>query len=165
MRRPSREAHPREKQPRNSTKDWYCSHCAFTIYGHKDRCGKCGTTRLSQEASIAERAALNARHRELLAKAKLARAEAETKAAKAEEAAKLASSLASLDESKDSKVSEEEASTLKCIICWERKKAVTFVPCGHFALCRTCANKILKAHSKQCPMCRGEVVTGIETFG
>lgn len=135
--------------------DWWCSTCSFKIYGHKDRCGKCGSSRQDQELVEAEAAARAAERKKRLAKAQADKA-------KVEEAAKFSHSL---DPSKDSKVDEEEVATMGCIVCWERKKAVTFVPCGHFSTCRICADSILKALDKKCPMCRGEVGMAIETFG
>lgn len=32
---------------RQKQEDWWCSNCSFKIYGHKDRCGKCGSRRPS----------------------------------------------------------------------------------------------------------------------
>lgn len=165
-RRPSRRTVKNEAvlgEPRYKSKDWYCHTCDFTIYGHKDRCGKCGSTRLSQEAAAVEAAAQRARWQEQIAKAKADERRTRAAQAKAGEDAKLASSP--LDPSKDSKVGEAEVTTLGCIVCWERKKAITFVPCGHFSTCRTCASSILKATVKKCPMCRGMVLSTIETFG
>ena len=39
-----------------------------------------------------------------------------------------------------------------CCICLELEREVALLPCFHFCICRSCANKIEK-----CPICRSEV--------
>ncbi|XP_010439071.1 PREDICTED: mitochondrial ubiquitin ligase activator of NFKB 1-like [Camelina sativa] len=41
-----------------------------------------------------------------------------------------------------------------CVICFEERRNCFFVPCGHSATCRGCAQKILSEESKVCPICR-----------
>lgn len=45
----------------------------------------------------------------------------------------------------------------KCVICWERKVEVIFVPCGHSCLCLFCskqADLMAESYNDQCPICR-----------
>ncbi|AEE84865.1 RING/U-box superfamily protein [Arabidopsis thaliana] len=41
-----------------------------------------------------------------------------------------------------------------CVICFEERRNCFFVPCGHSATCRGCAQRILSEESKVCPICR-----------
>ncbi|KAG7541678.1 Zinc finger RING-type [Arabidopsis thaliana x Arabidopsis arenosa] len=41
-----------------------------------------------------------------------------------------------------------------CVICFEERRNCFFVPCGHSATCRGCAQKILSEENKVCPICR-----------
>ncbi|KAL1222539.1 E3 ubiquitin-protein ligase APD4 [Cardamine amara subsp. amara] len=41
-----------------------------------------------------------------------------------------------------------------CVICFEERRNYFFVPCGHSATCRGCAQKILSEDNKVCPICR-----------
>ncbi|CAH2078097.1 unnamed protein product [Thlaspi arvense] len=41
-----------------------------------------------------------------------------------------------------------------CVICFEERRNCFFVPCGHSATCRGCAQKILSEENKACPICR-----------
>ncbi|KAJ9471659.1 E3 ubiquitin-protein ligase SP1 [Diplonema papillatum] len=51
-------------------------------------------------------------------------------------------------ESPRSVVAEEE----QCIICFEARRNIAFVPCGHWACCFACARKLRK-----CPICRKDI--------
>ncbi|XP_073298390.1 E3 ubiquitin-protein ligase APD2 [Primulina huaijiensis] len=42
-----------------------------------------------------------------------------------------------------------------CVICYDDETNCFFVPCGHSVACHTCANRILSAEIKSCPICRG----------
>ena len=53
----------------------------------------------------------------------------------------------------------EEARRL-CIICMEREREVTFLPCGHCATCSACAPAV----GSGCPTCRTPVERAIRTF-
>jgi hypothetical protein len=50
---------------------------------------------------------------------------------------------------------------IECVICFNNPKAVIFTPCGHFCLCKDCANKVIN-NTNSCPMCRS-VVSNIIT--
>lgn len=52
-----------------------------------------------------------------------------------------------------SSLDDVDYSTL-CVICFEERRNCFFVPCGHSATCRGCAQKILSEESKVCPICR-----------
>jgi len=49
----------------------------------------------------------------------------------------------------------------KCVLCKERPREVTFLPCGHFSLCSTCSDK-----TSRCPVdhCQQEALAEIRTF-
>ena len=38
-----------------------------------------------------------------------------------------------------------------CIICFQEKRNIAFLPCGHFCICQTCS---LKYKDKKCLVCR-----------
>lgn len=42
-----------------------------------------------------------------------------------------------------------------CVVCFERMRAVVFVPCSHLAVCLTCARTLMP--SPLCPVCRDPV--------
>merc|ERR1711964_810290 len=42
-----------------------------------------------------------------------------------------------------------------CMICQERERTGTFLPCGHFILCEVCATDVKL--SKRCPKCRANI--------
>ncbi|XP_018479115.1 E3 ubiquitin-protein ligase APD2-like [Raphanus sativus] len=52
-----------------------------------------------------------------------------------------------------SSVEDVDYSTL-CVICFEERKNCFFVPCGHSATCRGCAERIMSEENKVCPICR-----------
>ncbi|CAN8230751.1 unnamed protein product [Cochlearia groenlandica] len=52
-----------------------------------------------------------------------------------------------------SSTDDVDYSTL-CVICFEERRNCFFVPCGHSATCRGCAQRILSEESKVCPICR-----------
>ena len=37
----------------------------------------------------------------------------------------------------------------ECVVCFERARAVAFVPCGHFCVCSNCGQRL-----SECPICR-----------
>ena len=43
-----------------------------------------------------------------------------------------------------------------CTICMEAPKELVIVPCGHFNMCKTCTESVMKT-SKKCPFCRGVI--------
>jgi uncharacterized protein YggU (UPF0235/DUF167 family) len=43
-----------------------------------------------------------------------------------------------------------------CVVCMDASHEVVIVPCGHFCMCKECAN-ILQNSSGKCPMCRGDI--------
>eukprot|EP01119_Soliformovum_irregulare_P019832 TRINITY_DN635_c0_g1_i2.p1 TRINITY_DN635_c0_g1~~TRINITY_DN635_c0_g1_i2.p1 ORF type:complete len:294 (+),score=44.88 TRINITY_DN635_c0_g1_i2:76-957(+) len=56
---------------------------------------------------------------------------------------------------------EEDDNT--CKICFEASINAVLIPCGHLALCITCANS-LQQTSANCPICRAHVHTVVQTF-
>jgi len=51
------------------------------------------------------------------------------------------------------KVYKEEGD---CVVCMDLSPEVAIVPCGHFCLCKTCAQS-LQNKKMNCPMCRGDI--------
>uniref|UniRef100_A0A914H8V2 RING-type domain-containing protein n=1 Tax=Globodera rostochiensis TaxID=31243 RepID=A0A914H8V2_GLORO len=49
--------------------------------------------------------------------------------------------------------SEEKFNLSPCAICFDKPREITFIPCGHLACCRQCADII----KNFCPMCRGKI--------
>ena len=37
----------------------------------------------------------------------------------------------------------------ECVVCFERARAVAFLPCGHFCVCSKCGQRL-----SECPICR-----------
>lgn len=58
-----------------------------------------------------------------------------------------------LEEKEDTKPEVEKDT---CIICYENKKSVIFLPCAHINTCNGCSRAIIDTNSK-CPVCRDEV--------
>jgi hypothetical protein len=50
------------------------------------------------------------------------------------------------------KVKEEVDDKAKCLICFDRTKAIIFVPCGHRVCCTQCSSQV-----KICPICRANI--------
>jgi uncharacterized protein YoxC len=44
-----------------------------------------------------------------------------------------------------------------CNICMDSEITHAFIPCGHHCVCEDCANVVF-SQSKQCPMCRGNIM-------
>ncbi|XP_048597482.1 E3 ubiquitin-protein ligase APD1-like [Brassica napus] len=58
-----------------------------------------------------------------------------------------------LERASFSSADDVDYSTL-CVICFEERRNCFFVPCGHSATCRGCAEKIMSEENKVCPICR-----------
>lgn len=57
---------------------------------------------------------------------------------------------------KIAKIFEEENE--ECVICFDNPHDVVLVPCGHYCLCKGCADKLSSPSAKRrCPMCRGQI--------
>ncbi len=54
---------------------------------------------------------------------------------------------------------KEERDKSTCIVCVDKKRAITFVPCGHFIVCADCAERTL-----ECPLCRKGIYQRVNTF-
>eukprot|EP01012_Entosiphon_sulcatum_P052124 TRINITY_DN7161_c0_g1_i1.p1 TRINITY_DN7161_c0_g1~~TRINITY_DN7161_c0_g1_i1.p1 ORF type:complete len:206 (+),score=29.25 TRINITY_DN7161_c0_g1_i1:33-620(+) len=55
-----------------------------------------------------------------------------------------------------SPASAPEDESKKCIVCIDRDRTHTILPCGHFHFCGTCIEQLL-ADKRECPSCRGPV--------
>jgi hypothetical protein len=60
----------------------------------------------------------------------------------------------------DSEAAEGEAT---CAVCLVNKRKATFVPCGHFACCWSCAQECNSATSK-CPVCQAVITSVVATY-
>ncbi|XAR48394.1 hypothetical protein NMG60_11031213 [Bertholletia excelsa] len=58
------------------------------------------------------------------------------------------------DESGESSASEDLYDGKICVICYDEPRNCFFVPCGHCATCYTCAQRIMEAEGRVCPICR-----------
>jgi len=45
-----------------------------------------------------------------------------------------------------------------CVVCQDEDANIAIVDCGHLALCRGCADDIMRT-TRECPMCRTRIVT------
>eukprot|EP00981_Chlorochromonas_danica_P008155 scaffold2028_cov181-Ochromonas_danica.AAC.33 len=52
----------------------------------------------------------------------------------------------------------------QCMVCYDRKKCIAFIPCGHCCLCEHCLSSVLNAKSDSCPVCRIPVREHIKIF-
>jgi len=46
----------------------------------------------------------------------------------------------------------EDEETMECSICMDAQKTIVLMPCGHYVMCATCADQVMK-----CPMCRAAI--------
>lgn len=49
----------------------------------------------------------------------------------------------------------------KCIICWENKAIIAYIPCGHVFACDACSKQIEK---NECSICRQKPINKIRVF-
>ena len=47
----------------------------------------------------------------------------------------------------------------KCQMCKVRVRDVTFLPCGHFILCKVCAEPVY-----ECPLCHSDILATAQTY-
>jgi len=45
-----------------------------------------------------------------------------------------------------------------CVICQDEHANMAIIDCGHLALCKGCSEIVMKT-SRECPLCRGRIVT------
>lgn len=48
---------------------------------------------------------------------------------------------------------------LTCVLCRKKPREVTFLPCGHFALCAACSESL-----NTCPVCNKQALAEVKTF-
>jgi hypothetical protein len=52
-----------------------------------------------------------------------------------------------------------------CVVCMERNKNVTLLPCAHLCMCMTCSDKLQSAAAKPtCPLCQTTIERHLQTF-
>merc|ERR1719345_708338 len=51
----------------------------------------------------------------------------------------------------------------KCCVCMDQRKDGVLVPCGHKAMCMSCA-EMLKARDRRCPVCRQNIGSVVRVF-
>jgi len=52
----------------------------------------------------------------------------------------------------------EDEDELDCIICMDGPKAIVFIPCGHYSVCKVCSSKL----ENKCPICRSKIKTAVD---
>ena len=52
-------------------------------------------------------------------------------------------------QAKEASRSKRRLEAPECVVCFERARAVAFVPCGHFCVCSKCGQRL-----SECPICR-----------
>ena len=57
------------------------------------------------------------------------------------------------------KQDEDERRKILCVVCKDREKNYTLIPCGHMACCSICADRL-----EICPVCRARVTSSVKTF-
>lgn len=45
----------------------------------------------------------------------------------------------------------------ECVVCMDASTEVVIVPCGHFCLCKECADILVESKFPKCPLCRGDL--------
>jgi hypothetical protein len=58
----------------------------------------------------------------------------------------------------------EDEEDKECKICMDEPYNTVLIPCGHMAICFTCAQKILSKGNKECPICKRQVEQIVKTF-
>lgn len=59
------------------------------------------------------------------------------------------------------KVFGDDDEDVACVICLDAPKTLVIVPCGHYCLCKECA-ETLKSCASGCPLCRAKMVCVID---
>jgi Zinc finger, C3HC4 type (RING finger) len=58
----------------------------------------------------------------------------------------------------------ELTDTLKCCICFEKKRCVVLLPCRHLASCYSCAFALRDQTTKKCPLCKNAFTKYMRVF-
>ena len=69
-------------------------------------------------------------------------------------------SLSTLQErvqSEQQKRYQEKCNETLCTICYDARRDVVCLPCGHVCMCSSCVNKMPGSQKKKCPVCRATV--------
>ena len=59
-------------------------------------------------------------------------------------------------------VDEEEES--ECVVCMDKPRTHSFVPCGHRCVCAECSALVMQTSPMLCPCCRAPARESIQTF-
>jgi len=54
-----------------------------------------------------------------------------------------------------------ERAEKECVLCYDRTKAIAFVPCGHLVACETCDHR---AQMVRCPICQAAIKQRVRIF-
>jgi hypothetical protein len=54
-----------------------------------------------------------------------------------------------------------ERAEKECVLCYDRTKAIAFVPCGHLVACETCDHR---AQIVRCPICQAAIKQRVRIF-
>ena len=50
--------------------------------------------------------------------------------------------------------------TVTCVACMERPRQIAYIPCGHFVVCRPCADKWKNC----CPVCKADATSTVKIY-
>lgn len=50
-----------------------------------------------------------------------------------------------------------------CVVCIEKEKTHTFLPCGHRCACADCAREVL-SRTRKCPLCRSPSTNAVQVY-
>merc|ERR1712062_721720 len=63
---------------------------------------------------------------------------------------------------------EREREDKLCVVCQDREKCIMILPCRHLCICESCQvslmQRIDRAHSRTCPICRKIVKQTIKAY-
>jgi hypothetical protein len=121
--------------------EWWCSKCQFNIFAKKDACSKCGTRRPGAPSTPTVRpgdwACSHCKTNNFAARTECYRCRRDK--------------LGNLPPEPPG-----EAAPKFCVVCFEPKLSVVFMPCKHLCTCDDCSKTLTL-----CPMCRTAIAQKI----
>tara|TARA_B110000208_G_scaffold120643_1_gene147336 strand:- start:162 stop:578 length:417 start_codon:yes stop_codon:yes gene_type:complete len=52
----------------------------------------------------------------------------------------------------------------ECVVCMDKERSHSFVPCGHRCVCKECSALMMRAAQPRCPYCRTLATSSMQTF-
>jgi len=139
--------------------DWWCARCAFTVWGSKASCSKCGTRRPGSRAPEAVPAPIPALPTASTPVPVTVPVAVPSRSGDWTCAACGVNNFAKrrvcfkCDVPKPAQAKEGHAlqAVAECAVCMGTQATTAFVPCGHVT-CRACGHAVVN-----CPLCRGAI--------